>query len=161
MRAVLLAPLVLAGCAGAPGPTAVVLGDSAAEAGASVQSRAAAPDSILTIGANVRGITLLGWLADHGFIEGEPWAKLFSEPPMTGPRAGVDTTRYVDFFRQMCDRIVVSWDSTGCQVMPFSSWPADSQVAFARREWRCGLFNQCGEAAECVCDGQRWEVFDP
>lgn len=119
----------------------------------------AAPDSILTIGANVRGIDLLGWLATHGYVSEYPFTKLFDNPPMTGPRAGVDSAAYVEFFRAMCVNQVVAYpDSLDRFRIRFADWPADSQDAFVRREWRCGVFNQCVPVdAACVCDGTVWK----
>lgn len=161
-RLLLALALVAAGCAGAPGPPAVVLRDSAA-AGAPVQARAAAAsDSVLTIGANVRGVALLGWLAQHGFLEGEPWAKLFGEPPLTGPRAGVDSTRYVDFFLEMArEQVVFFPDSLAHLAFGFSTLPADSQLAWARGNWRQGLFNERAAAETCSCAGALWVVAAP
>lgn len=139
---------MISGCAGAA-PAVKPLGEPAA--------RIAAPASsdTLCIGANLNHVQVLGWLATHGYLEGEPWTKLWHEPPMTGPRPGVDSTRYVDFFRGMCERTVSAWDSAGCRFLPFAEWPADSQAAFLAREWRCGLFNQC-DPEPCVCAGTRW-----
>lgn len=159
MRRLTLLSVLVAGCAGAPGPTAVVSGDSAA-AGAPVQARAAAAaDSVLTIGAGVRGITLLGWLAGHGFLEGEPWEKLFLEPPLTGPRAGVDSTRYVDFFLEMArEQVVFFPDSLAHLAFAFGTLPPDSQVAWARANWRQGLFNRRGASDTCACGSALWVV---
>lgn len=146
---VLLILAQLSGCAGAA-PAAKPLGEPAAR-----MSAPASPDSLLCIGANLNNVQVLGWLASHGYLQGEPWTKLFYEPPMTGPRPGVDSTRYVAFFREMCGRTVSCWDSVGCRFLPFAEWPADSQAAFAAREWRCGLFNLC-DPEPCLCAGTRW-----
>lgn len=140
---------MISGCAGAA-PTAKPLGEPAARIAAPASS-----DTLLCIGSNLNHVQVLGWLATHGYLEGEPWTKIFFEPPMTGPRPGVDSTRYVDFFRGMCERTVSAWDSAGCRFLPFADWPADSQAAFLAREWRCGLFNQC-DPEPCVCAGTRW-----
>lgn len=104
---------------------------------------------------------LLSILAGTGRLARDPWAKLFHEPPLTGPRPGVDTTRYVAFARGMAERTVVRYDPERPDLPPvhFEDWPADSQAAFLAREWRCLAFNQCGRAGDpCVCENQAWTV---
>lgn len=159
MRAIPLL-LLLVGCAGSSGSGA--LGgaqrpDPGDSGGSATRPALLAPaDTLLCIGSGLSSTQVLAWLISNGYpMEGEPWDKLFLEPPMTGPRAGVDTTRYVDFFRGMCERTVSSWDSTACRFVPFAEWPPDSQDAFAGREWRCGVFNLC-DHGECLCSGTRW-----
>lgn len=128
--------------------------------GSATQLRAAGAGDTLCIDRRLNALQVVAWLMANGFdVQEEPLSKLWSEPPMTGPRAGVDTTRYVDFFRVMASRTVVSYnpDSAGVPI-PFDSWPADSQTAFVLREWRCGLFNLCGPDT-CVCGSARW-VFE-
>lgn len=152
--------LLLIGCAGSSGSGA--LGgaqrpDPGDSGGSATRPALRAPaDTLLCIGANLTNSQVLAWLISNGYLlEGEPWDKLFHEPPMTGPRAGVDTTRYVAFFREIAMNTVAAWDSSLDSRVPFSEWPADSQEAFVRREWRCGLFNLCG-SDPCVCGAARW-----
>lgn len=149
----------LTGCAGAVSPGArgvgaSPLGDSTASA-----TRSAAPaESVLCIGANLNDVQLLGWLAANVDLAGEPWDKLFHEPPLTGPRAGVDTTRYVAFARQLAERTVVRIDTFAdgsTAVVPFLQWEADSQAAFVERGWPCIVFDLC-DPGECLCGAARW-----
>lgn len=153
-REIILALVLLAGCAGSRDTGVVVLRDSATRPGP------AAPSSeLICIDPAATDIEILGWLANHGLLEGNPWEKLFVEPPLTGPRAGVDTSRYVDFFREQCAFVVVAYDSAEGRVIPFREWPPAEQEEFAEDNWRCGLFNQClPVVGACECDGQRWNI---
>jgi hypothetical protein len=156
MRLAALALILLAGCAGSSAGVTAQGPEAPGRPGGPVAR--AATSTLKCIDANLSDVQVLGWLASNGYIatDREPWSRMFDNPPITGPRAAADTSDYVEFFRAMCVKQVVSFpDSLRQYGVSFTDWPPDSQEAFVRGEWRCGLFNLCGTEA-CECEGQAW-----
>lgn len=126
----------LGGCAGPPGairPVAAFLLWLAVTVPAPARAEKCIAD-------DATRVEVLGWLQVHGYLTGPPWTKLFENPPLTGPGAGVDSSLYVEFFRKIAHELAVDQPDSTMPSIPFPSWSTAKQDSFVRENWRSWLF---------------------